>query len=127
MAEAIVNALHGDRYKAYSAGTEPTSINPYVIKVMSEIGIDTSKQKSKSINEFQGKRFDYVVTVCDHAKETCPFFPGEKVLHKSFSDPSKFQGTEEQTLKQMRQVRNKIREWIEKTFINESSQKQNSS
>ena len=116
MAEALVNALHGDRYKAYSAGTEPTSINPYVIKVMSEIGIDTSKQKSKSIKEFQEKRFDYVVTVCDHAKETCPFFPGKKVLHKSFADPSKFQGNEEQTLKQVKQVRDEIREWIEKTF-----------
>ncbi len=116
MAEALVNALHGDRYKAYSAGTEPTRINPYVIKVMSEIGIDTSKQKSKSIKEFQGKRFDYVVTVCDHAKETCPFFPGKKVLHKSFADPSKFRGNEEQTLKQVKQVRDEIREWIEKTF-----------
>jgi arsenate reductase len=122
MAEAIVNALHGDRYKAYSAGTEPTSINPYVIKVMSEIGIDTSRQKSKIIKEFQGKRFDYVVTVCDHAKETCPFFPGKKVLHKSFADPSKFQGTEEQILQKVRQVRDEIREWIEKTFTHESSQ-----
>ena len=122
MAEAIVNALHGDRYKAYSAGTEPTSINPYVIKVMSEIGIDTSRQKSKSIKEFQGKRFNYVVTVCDHAKETCPFFPGEKIVHKSFADPSKVQGTEEQILKQVRHVRDEIREWIEKTFIHESSQ-----
>ncbi len=122
MAEAIVNALHGDRYKAYSAGTEPTSINPYVIKVMSEIGIDTSRQKSKIIKEFQGKRFDYVVTVCDHAKETCPFFPGKKVLHKSFADPSKFQGNEEQILQKVRQVRDEIREWIEKTFTHESSQ-----
>jgi arsenate reductase len=126
MAEAIMNALHGDRYRAYSAGTEPTSINPYVVKALSEIGIDASKQKSKSINEFQGKNFDYVVTVCDHAKETCPFFPGKTVLHKSFVDPSKFQGTEKQILQQVRQVRDEIKEWIEETFIHEGSQNQNS-
>jgi arsenate reductase len=116
MAEAIVNALHGDRYRAYSAGIEPTSINPYVVKALSEIGIDASKQKSKSINEFQGKNFDIVVTVCDHAKETCPFFPGKTVLHKSFVDPSRFQGTEKQILQQTRQVRDEIKKWIEKTF-----------
>jgi arsenate reductase len=116
MAEAIVNALHRDRYRAYSAGIEPTSINPYVVKALSEIGIDASKQKSKSINEFQGKNFDIVVTVCDHAKETCPFFPGKTVLHKSFVDPSRFQGTEKQILQQTRQVRDEIKKWIEKTF-----------
>jgi arsenate reductase len=116
MAEAIVNALNGARYKAYSAGTEPTSINPYVTAAMSEIGINISKQKSKSINEFQGKRFEYVVTVCDKAKETCPFFPGEKVLHKNFADPSKFEGTDEEILQQVRQVRDGIKEWIGETF-----------
>jgi arsenate reductase (thioredoxin) len=121
IAEAITNALHGDKYRAYSAGTEPTSINPHVIKALSEIGIDASKQKSKSINKFQGKTFEYVVTVCDHAKETCPFFPGKTVLHKSFADPSKFQGTEKQILQQIRQVRNEIRKWIEETFSQESS------
>lgn len=116
MAEAIVNAFHKDKYKAYSAGTTATSINPYVDKVLIELGIDTSKQWSKTINEFKGKQFDIVVTVCDSAKETCPFFPGKKVIHKSFTDPSKFQGTEEQILQQTRQVRDEIREWIEKTL-----------
>jgi len=116
MAEAIVNALNGASYKAYSAGTEPTSINPYVTAAMSEIGINISKQKPKSINEFQGKRFEYVVTVCDKAKEACPFFPGEKVLHKNFADPSEFEGTDEEILQQVRQVRDEIKEWIEETF-----------
>ena len=116
MAEAIVNAFHKDKYKAYSAGTTTTSINPYVDKVLIELGIDTSKQWSKTINEFKGKQFDIVVTVCDSAKETCPFFPGKKVIHKSFTDPSKFQGTEQQILQQTRQVRDEIREWIEKTL-----------
>lgn len=117
MAEALVNAFYKDKYKAYSAGTSVTSINPYVVKVLSEIGIDASKQRSKSINEFLGKQFDIVVTVCDHAKETCPFFPGKKVLHKRFTNPSKFQGTEEQILKQTRQVRDEIRQWIDTTLL----------
>jgi arsenate reductase len=116
MGEALVNAFLGAKYRAYSAGTTPTSINPYVVKVLSEIGIDTSKQKSKSINEFRDKQFNYVVTVCDRAKETCPFFPGKKVIHKSFTDPSSATGTEEEILEQTRQVRDEIREWIELTF-----------
>ena len=79
MAEAFLNKLCGDKYKAHSAGIEPREINPYVVKAMAEIGIDISKQRSKSIKEFWGKNFDYVVTVCDNAKENCPFFPGEKI------------------------------------------------
>ena len=93
MAEGLLNALYGDRYEAYSAGTQPTEVNPYAIKVMAEMGIDISKHRSKSVEEFRGKKFDYVVTVCDHAKETCPFFPGgEKYLHQGFKDPSDLRG-----------------------------------
>lgn len=77
VAEAFLNKLYGDKYKAYSAWIEPREINPYVVKAMAEIGIDISKQRSKSIKEFWGQNFDYVVTVCDNAKENCPFFPGE--------------------------------------------------
>lgn len=116
MAEALVNANLSSKYKAYSAGTTATKINPHVIKALNEIGIDTSKQWSKNINEFKAKKFDVVVTVCDHAKETCPFFPAEKVIHKSFADPSKFKGTEEQIMQQVRQVRQEIKEWVTKTF-----------
>ena len=116
LAEALINAFHSNNYKAYSAGTEKTSINPYVVKVLSEIGIDASNQWSKTISEFEGKRFDYVVTVCDKAKETCPFFPGEKIIHKSFSDPSKFEGTEEEILKQTRIVRDEIKNWLKQNF-----------
>ena len=75
MAEGFLNALYGDRYKGYSAGIEPTKVNPYVIKAMAEMGIDFSKQRSKGLEEFRDQNFDYVVTVCDHAKEACPFFP----------------------------------------------------
>ena len=87
--EGLLRALYGDRYEAYSAGTNPTRVNPYAIRVMKEIGIDISSQSSKSVDEFLYKKFDYVVTVCNHAKEECPMFPGaRKYLHQDFEDPS---------------------------------------
>jgi arsenate reductase len=117
MAEGLLNALYGDRYEAYSAGVEPTKVNPYAVEAMTEISIDISKQYSKSIEEFRGKNFDYVVTVCDHAKETCPFFPGGEIFfHKGFKDPAKFEGTEDEVLAEVRQVRDEIKDWIKKTF-----------
>jgi len=117
MAEGLMNALYGSEYEAYSAGVTPTGINPYAVKVMSEIGIDISKHHSKSLEELQGKQFDYVVTVCDHAKESCPFFPGAKTtLHEGFEDPSKLTGTEDQVLAGFRRTRNEINEWLEKNF-----------
>jgi arsenate reductase len=116
MAEGFLNALHGDRYEAKSAGIEPTKVNPYAIKVMAEAGVDISKQHSKSIEEFRGEIFDYVVTVCDDAKEACPFFPGDKVLHKGFRDPSRLKGSDDEILKKVRRVRDEIRDWIEETF-----------
>jgi len=111
-----MNAHYGDRYEAYSAGLEPTSVNPYAVKVMAEIGIDLSTHRSKSIEEFRGKSFDYVVTVCNHAKEACTFFPGEKILHKSFRDPSSFKGSEEEILENVRRVRDEIKEWLIETI-----------
>jgi arsenate reductase len=116
MAEGFLNALRGDRYEAYSAGIEPSRINPYAVKAMAEVGIDISTHRSKSIEEFRGESFDYVVTVCDHAKEACPFFPGERILHKDFEDPSEFKGTEDEILEKVRDVRDEIKDWIEKTF-----------
>ena len=77
MAEGFLGHLAGDKFEVYSAGVNPTQVNPLAIKVMDEVGIDTSKQKSKSIKEFLGQRFDYVITVCDNARQTCPVFPGE--------------------------------------------------
>ena len=120
MAEAFLNKLCGDRYKAKSAGITPTQINPYVAKVMAEIGIDVSTHWSKSILEFQGKTFDYVVTVCDAAREACPFFPGEKEIQKGFPDPSAFTGTEEEILQKVRVVRDEIKDWLERTFCKEN-------
>lgn len=117
MAEGLLRALYGDYYEAYSAGTQATRVNPYAIKVMAEIGIDISHQRSKSIEEFRSHKFDYVVTVCDHAKETCPFFPGANFyIHKGFKDPSEAVGDEESILKEFRKVRDEIKMWIEETF-----------
>ena len=116
IAEAYVNKLLSEVYEAHSAGTEPSNINLYVVKAMEEVGIDLSEARPKSIEEFRGKAFDYIVTVCDHAKEVCPFFPGEKVLHKSFEDPSEFEGSDEEVLEKVRKVRDEIKKWILKTF-----------
>jgi arsenate reductase len=120
MAEGFLKTLYGDRYEGFSAGIEPTQVNPYAVKVMAEIGIDISMQRSKSIEDFRGKTFNYVATVCDHAKETCPFFPGEKILHRGFEDPSDFKGTEDEILKRVRHVRDEIKDWIEITFDRQS-------
>ena len=116
MAEGLLNAFHGELYEGYSAGVTPTEVNPYVIKAMAEIGIDISGNRSKRIEEFRGTTFNYVVTVCDSAKEACPFFPGEKVIHKAFHDPNQFTGSEEEIMKGVRRVRKEIKEWIKKTF-----------
>ncbi len=117
MAEGLLRALYGDHYEAYSAGSEPSSVNLYAIKVMEEIGIDISTHLSKSVEEFRGMKFECVITVCDHAKEACPFFPGgKKYLHKGFYDPSEFNGREEEKMAVFRRVRDEIRSWIERTF-----------
>ncbi len=116
MAEGFLNAFYGNKYVGYSAGVTPTKVNPYVVKSMAEIGIDVSRNRSKSIEEFRGENFNYVITVCDSAREACPFFPGEEVIHKSFDDPSRFNGSEEEILKQVRQVREEINEWIKSRF-----------
>ena len=121
IAEAFLNHLCGDRFKAESAGITPTQINPYVARVMAEIGISLVGHRAKSVTEFQGRTFNNVVTVCDLTREECPFFPGEIELNKSFPDPSSFTGTEEEILVKVRAVRDEIREWIDKTFCKEET------
>jgi len=117
MAEALVEALFPDRYETYSAGTEPSGVNPYAVMVMAEIGIDIASHRSKGVDEFLGKELDYVVTLCDQAKQTCPFFPGGKEsLHRSFEDPAAFSGSEEEKMAVFRRVRDEIRGWIEETL-----------
>ncbi|VBB06453.1 low molecular weight phosphotyrosine protein phosphatase [Lucifera butyrica] len=117
MAEGLLRARYGDRYESFSAGTEPGKLNPYVVRAMAEIGIDISGHWSKSLNEFLRDEFDYVVTVCDSAKEGCPYFPGgKKLLHESFPDPSGFTGTDEEIMAGVRTVRDQIQQWITETF-----------
>jgi arsenate reductase len=116
MAEGLLNAFFRDTCQALSAGIVPSEVNPYAIEVMKEIGIDISSQYSKSIEEFKDKKFDVVATVCDNAKEACPFFPGKKIIHKSFEDPSNSSGSIEDILKEFRKTRNQIKEWIQETF-----------
>ena len=117
MAEGFLNALYGSQYKAYSAGTEPSAVNRYAVKMMAEAGIDISRNRSKSVEEFVTMSFDYIVTVCDHAKETCPFFPGGKTyIHKGFEDPSQITGSENENLARVRKIRDEIKEWIHELF-----------
>jgi len=116
IAEGLLNTIYGRRYEAYSAGIEPSKVNPYAVEVMKELGIDISNNRSKSIEEFRDANFDYVVTVCDNAKEACPFFPGKKILHESFEDPAEFEGNIEETLAIFRKVRDEIKNWIQGTF-----------
>lgn len=117
MAEGLMNSLLGDTYEAYSAGTEPSKVNPLAIRAMAEIDIDISRHHSKSVDKFVKHEFDYVVTVCDHANEVCPFFPGGKNhIHKGFEDPAAFEGSEPEKMEVFRRVRDSIKEWIENTF-----------
>jgi arsenate reductase len=122
MAEAFLNQLAGDKFKAESAGLEPGTLNPLVVEVMKEIGIDISTNQTKSAFDLfkNGRMFQYVITVCDAASaERCPLFPGvTKRLGWSFEDPASFTGTHEEKLARTRIVRDKIKLTVE-NFINE--------
>jgi len=118
MAEGLVNSLYNDKFEAYSGGIHPSKVNPYAIKVMREIGINISNQRSKHFSEFYGIDIDIAITVCDNAKKVCPVFPGaKKNIHNTFPDPAEAKGTEEQILNIFREVRDQIHEWIKKNMI----------
>jgi arsenate reductase (thioredoxin) len=116
MAEAYLNKLYGNRYEAHSAGVHPTRINPIVVKVMAEEGIDLSGARSKSVEEYLDRNFDLVVTVCDDAREECPVFPGDELIHQGFRDPSAIKGSEEEVLSQVREIRDEIKGWVKEYF-----------
>jgi arsenate reductase len=117
LAEALLRARCGDRYEAFSAGTEQTRVKPEVLTVLAEIGIDASAQRSKSVESFDGRAFDYVVTVCDSAKEACPFVPAVRGrTHAPFADPSDVTGPPDARLDAFRHARERIAEWIERVF-----------
>ena len=115
MAEAFLNKFAGNKFEAKSAGIEPGILNPVVVEVMKEIGIDISDNKTKSVKQFAGEQFDYVITVCDAASgERCPFSPGNvKRLHWEFDDPSSFTGGYDEKLAKTRKVRDEIKAKIE--------------
>ncbi|MDT4895218.1 MAG: hypothetical protein QOH25_295 [Acidobacteriota bacterium] len=123
MAEGLLRHLAGDCFEVESAGVEPSRIRPQAIAAMREIGIDISEHRSKSVDEFSGQEFDYVITVCDNALERCPEFPGKtKRLHWSFDDPAKAEGDEKAVLAVFRRVRDEIeqrlREFISSPHLN---------
>jgi len=120
IAEGYLNARYGQEYVGRSAGMEPTGVNPYAIKVMSEIGIDISHHRSKGISEFSSQEFDLAVTVCDQAREACPFFPGARsVEHQGFDDPSSSQPPD--AIDVFRRSRDEITQWIDERFGNTPS------
>lgn len=117
MAEGLCRHLRGDLVDAYSAGIETHGLNPYAVRVMAELDIDISGHHSKTVADLAGREFDYVVTVCGHADETCPLFPARtRVIHRGFDDPPKLAAaavTEDEALVHYRRVRDEIRDFIE--------------
>jgi arsenate reductase (thioredoxin) len=127
MAEGLLRAAYGDRYEVYSAGVEATNVDPHAVKVMSEIGIDISGQRSKGMNEYKGVLFDLAVTVCDKAREMCPICgvslkapatapAAKETIHRNFKDPAAEEGSEEDQLNAFRRARDEIKNWIAQTF-----------
>jgi arsenate reductase (thioredoxin) len=113
MAEGLLRHDAGDRFEVASAGTHPSRVRPEAIAVMKEIGIDISGQRSKSVDEFASRGFDYVLTVCDNAKESCPIYPGHgNRIHRGFQDPAAVEGSIEERLAAFRKVRDQIREYL---------------
>ncbi|HEX4750336.1 MAG TPA: arsenate reductase ArsC [Bryobacteraceae bacterium] len=114
MAEGLLRHDAGDRFDVESAGTKASSVRPEAIAAMRELGIDISGQRSKNVDEFEGQRFDYVITVCDNARETCPvFFGAAKQLHQGFEDPpAPGVGSEEERIRIFRRVRDELRAYL---------------
>ena len=121
MAEGLLRALAVERFEAFSAGTEATHVRPLAIRAMAELDIDISGQQSKALDRYLNQPFDAVITVCDQANEACPvFFGARQRLHWSIPDPSKAEGNEEQQLVVYRQVRDAIRERIQRELLAEA-------
>ncbi len=116
MAEGLLRDIAANKFEVESAGVAPSHVRPEAIEAMREIGIDISSHRSKSVDEFVSQEFDYIITVCDNAKESCPVFPGNaERLHWSFDDPAAVEGTSEEKLTAFRRVRDDIRDRL-RTF-----------
>ncbi|MEW6009390.1 MAG: arsenate reductase ArsC [Candidatus Omnitrophota bacterium] len=115
MAEGFLKALAGEKFEVFSAGVMPIKVSPLAIKVMQEVGVDISKEYSKSVTKFSNQKFDYVITLCDSAKQTCPVFGGQyKNMHWSIEDPNQAFGTQGEQLDFFRKIRDEIRAYIVK-------------
>jgi arsenate reductase len=122
MAEGLVNHDLGDRFQAFSAGTEATRVNPLAIQIMAEVGIDISGQYSKTLDEFSDQQFDHVITLCGSAAEQCPlFFGGVQRVHIGFDDPSQTKGSQDEVLADLRRVRDEIRRKLTEYLTGEPS------
>lgn len=118
MAEGLLKSMSIGWFDVESAGTRPSVVRPEAIAALGEIGIDISGNRSKSVDEFDGREFDFVLTVCDNAKENCPYFPaGTRVVHRSFDDPADAVGDFEARVAEFRRVRDEIRRYFESEFI----------
>ncbi len=116
MAEGLLRHLYGDHYEVYSAGTEPGGVSPFAIRAMDEIGIDIRHHTSKDIRNFLSMNLDTVVTVCDSAREHCPFVPARSNIHRRFEDPRATSGTDEEKTETFRRVRDQIQTWVRSYF-----------
>ena len=118
MAEGLPRRFAGDRFEVVSAGTEATHVRPLAVRAMDELGIDISGQESKTLKQYLGQPFDYVITVCDEANEACPFFPyARQRLHWSLPDPAAAEGTEEECLEVFRSVRDRLSDHIDGELV----------
>lgn len=113
MAEGLLREIAGNRFEVFSAGTHPSIVRSEAIAALKEKGINISHHRSKSVDEFTGQHFDYVITVCDNAKENCPIFPAKtNQIHHSFEDPAAVEGSDETRLNAFRKVRDEIEKWL---------------
>ncbi len=120
IAHGYLNYFANGKAEIYSAGIETHGVNPRAIATMKEDGIDISNHTSNNVNEYANLEFEYVITVCDNAKENCPYFPAKvKMLHNNFTDPAKAQGTEEEIMKEFARVRDEIKAYM-KTFTEQN-------
>ncbi len=117
MAEGLLKHITRNEYEVFSAGTNPSFVRPEAIKVLREIGIDISKNRSKSVDEFTNRKIDFVLTVCDSAREICPYFPAQtKLIHHLFADPAEVQGDEKTRIQAFRNARDQIQKYLEDSF-----------
>ena len=113
MAEGLIRHFRGDEFDVFSAGVEPKGVHPQAIEAMRETDIDISRQQSKHVDDLTVKEFDYIITLCDHAAQNCPVFPGTgKRLHHGFLDPAAVQGSEQDVLEAFRKVRDELKQFI---------------